>query len=228
MESTRIESDAPADGSRKAETSGFLPRAFNRIFTRHMTNAALLVLLALALSGDLLEPAGQLRDPDISVAPCGCAHSIYDTSLHPGRALFLHGCRRAVAGPGMALRDAALAWLPVARTEGHLSCHCVRLLRQSSVCILAQLFESGPCGSRFLDGGPWFSAHDGKRRPANHPDRLPGDVRGDGHSGGRGARQDSSAMAVARRCFVCGSTCTEAGSLAWASSGCTSSAGCFP
>jgi hypothetical protein len=30
-----------------------------------MTNAALLVLLALALSGNLLQPAGQLRDPDI-------------------------------------------------------------------------------------------------------------------------------------------------------------------
>jgi hypothetical protein len=44
---------------------GFFPRVFNRIFTRHMMNAALLALMVLFLTGILFQPELPLRDSDI-------------------------------------------------------------------------------------------------------------------------------------------------------------------
>ncbi|MGA9671084.1 MAG: hypothetical protein WBQ94_17875, partial [Terracidiphilus sp.] len=48
-----------------AEGPGFFVRVFNRIFTRHLMNAALLVLLALYATGILFQPELPQRDADL-------------------------------------------------------------------------------------------------------------------------------------------------------------------
>jgi hypothetical protein len=52
--------DLPVSGG-----PGFFPRVFSRIFTRHMMNAAVLVLLVLYATGFLFQPELPLRDSDI-------------------------------------------------------------------------------------------------------------------------------------------------------------------
>jgi len=65
MDRTKIGPGAPVAGSHAAGAAGLLVRAFDRIFTRQTMYAALLMLLVLALTGNLGNLDGQLRDPDI-------------------------------------------------------------------------------------------------------------------------------------------------------------------
>jgi hypothetical protein len=65
MDAPPVEQQPSAMGSGVVGGPGFFPRNFNRIFTRHMMNAALLVLLVLAISGILHPPKRVLLDSDI-------------------------------------------------------------------------------------------------------------------------------------------------------------------
>src|SRR5579863_2265288 len=65
MNPPQTEQGASADNPQVAAVPGVFVRAFNRIFTRHMMNAALLVLTALFLTGILFQPELPQRDSDI-------------------------------------------------------------------------------------------------------------------------------------------------------------------
>jgi hypothetical protein len=73
MDAPQVEQDTSVPSSRISSrvsgritgTAAIVTRAFNRIFTRHTMNAALLMLLALLLSGNLRQPKEQLHDPDL-------------------------------------------------------------------------------------------------------------------------------------------------------------------
>jgi hypothetical protein len=65
MNPQQSEQGASADNPPVVENASFVVRAFNRIFTRHMMNAALLVLIALFLTGILFQPELPQRDSDI-------------------------------------------------------------------------------------------------------------------------------------------------------------------
>lgn len=65
MNPPQTEQGPSADNPQVAAVPGVFVRAFNRIFTRHMMNAALLVLTALFLTGILFQPELPQRDSDI-------------------------------------------------------------------------------------------------------------------------------------------------------------------
>ena len=71
----------PLESKAAAGNPGVGARVFARIFSRHILNAALLVLLALYATGFLTRPELPQGDSD-------------DAQLHSHRALLLLGCRR--------------------------------------------------------------------------------------------------------------------------------------
>ena len=65
MDAPPVEVQPSAMGSGAVGGTGFFHGSFNRIFSRHMMNAALLVLLVLAISGIMHPPKQVLLDSDI-------------------------------------------------------------------------------------------------------------------------------------------------------------------
>lgn len=65
MDALPVEQETSPQGSYIAKKPAKWLRLFNRIFTRHMANSALLVLAVMLMAGNLHVPSGLLRDPDI-------------------------------------------------------------------------------------------------------------------------------------------------------------------
>jgi hypothetical protein len=65
MDTSHIDRSTYTAVSEPAGTTGVFTHTFNRIFTRHAMQMALLVLMALMFSKDLRQPREQLSDPDI-------------------------------------------------------------------------------------------------------------------------------------------------------------------